>query len=118
MSVLVLALSVLIWGVIHSLLASMGAKEWASRRLGEPGRRYYRLAYNVFSVISFLPILWLMAILPDRVIYRIPAPWVYLSLVGQFAGRVLLGPGCCTSDPCPSSVCSQLLEGKERLSDW
>jgi len=55
--------------------------------------RFYRLAYNIFSVISFTPILWLMAILPDEVLYRIPAPWVYLSLTVQFAAVLILVVG-------------------------
>ena len=60
--------------------------------------RFYRLSYNIFSVISFAPILWLMVILPDQVLYQIPVPWIYLSLAGQVAAIVLLVVGVLQTD--------------------
>ena len=91
MNIIWLILAVLIWGVVHSYLASSGAKKWMRRVLGENVMRFYRFGYNIFSVVSFLPILWLMVALPDRVLYQIPAPWMYLLLAGQLAAAVLLG---------------------------
>lgn len=111
-----LVLAVLAWGVIHSLTASLGAKEWVRRNLGERGMRYYRFAYNVFSVISFLPILWLMVALPDRVLYQIPAPWVYLSLVGQLLAVLILVLGVLQTGPLSFIGLRQLFEGEERSS--
>lgn len=111
-----LVFAVLIWGLVHSFLASSEAKDWAQRTLGEAGRRFYRLGYNIFSIISFAPILWLMAVLPDRVLYRIPAPWIYLSLAGQFAAVVLLVVGVLQTDTLSFVGLRQLFEGKERSS--
>jgi hypothetical protein len=42
-----LFLSVLLWGFVHSLLASMKAKEMILRCFGEHLARFYRLAYNL-----------------------------------------------------------------------
>jgi methanethiol S-methyltransferase len=109
-------LAVLIWGVVHSILASIEAKEWARRTLGDTVSRFYRFAYNVFSVISFIPILGLMALLPDMVLYRIPAPWVYLTLAGQFAALALLVAGVLHTDTLSFVGLRQLLEGRERPS--
>lgn len=106
----------MVWGIIHSVTASLGAKEWARRVLGNSGRRFYRLAYNLFSVISFIPILWLMAVLPDRVLYQIPAPWVYISLTGQITAVVLLVIGVLQTDTLSFVGLRQLFEGKERSS--
>lgn len=114
MSIFWLVFAVLIWGVIHSFTASLEAKEWVRRRLGEEGMRYYRLAYNVFSGITFGPILWLMTVLPDHELYQIPAPWVYLSLVGQFVAVVLLVAGVLQTDTLSFVGVRQLFEGKER----
>jgi len=51
---------------------------------------FYRFGYNVFAVISFLPILWLLAVTPDKNLYSVPAPWIFLFLAGQgFAGLIL-----------------------------
>jgi len=111
-----LALAVLVWGIVHSITASVGAKDWVRRALGETGVRFYRLAYNIFSIISFAPILWLMAMLPDRVLYRIPAPWVYLSLAGQIAATVMLVVGVLQTDTLLFIGLRQLFERQERSS--
>ena len=78
--------------------------------------RFYRFGYNIFSVVSFLPILWLMIALPDQVFYRIPAPWIYLSLAGQLAAVVLLVVGVLQTDTLSFVGLRQLFEGKERSS--
>ena len=92
------------------------AKEWVRNALGDAGMRYFRLTYNAFSVLSFAPILWLMAVLPDRALYRIPAPWVYLSLAGQFAAVVMLVAGVLHTDTLSFFGLRQLFEGKEHSS--
>ena len=76
-------LAIAAWGVIHSWLASLEAKEAMRGRLGESAMRLYRLAYNVFSVLSFIPVLLLVGLLPDGVLYVMPSPWRYLMIAGQ-----------------------------------
>lgn len=78
--------------------------------------RFYRFAYNIFSVISFAPILWLMVILPDRVLYRIPTPWIYLSSVGQLAAVAVLVIGILQTGVLSFVGLKQLFEGPERSS--
>ena len=70
-----LILSVLLWGFLHSILASLKAKEWTRHWLGERLGRFYRLAYNIFACISFLPVLAITALTPDRTLYLVPLPW-------------------------------------------
>jgi methanethiol S-methyltransferase len=111
-----LSMAVLIWGIFHSITASLETKDWLRRRLGNNGMRFYRFGYNAFSVISFVPILWLMVILPDQVLYQIPAPWLYLSLTGQFAAVVLLVVGVLHTDTLSFVGLRQLLEREERPS--
>ena len=65
-------------------MASLGFKAALEKLLGTKTMRFYRLFFNIFSVISYIPILWLMRVLPDRTLYQIPAPWMYLMLFGQF----------------------------------
>jgi protein-S-isoprenylcysteine O-methyltransferase Ste14 len=72
-----------IWGLVHSFLASHAAKDFARRSFGAGFMRLYRLAYNIFSVTSFLPVLWLVAALPDQNLYSVPSPWKYLMIFGQ-----------------------------------
>jgi protein-S-isoprenylcysteine O-methyltransferase Ste14 len=90
MSMVTLLLSLAIWGVIHSLLASHFAKDMIRGVLGKDLMRFYRFGYNVFSVVSFAPILYLMWFLPDQPLYRVPAPWSYLMFVGQGISALLL----------------------------
>ena len=111
-----LILAVLVWGVVHSLTASLGLKNWIRQTLGDTGLRFYRLAYNLFSFISFLPILWLMAVLPDRALYQIPVPWVYLSITGQLVAVILLVVGVLQTDTLSFVGLRQLFEGNERPS--
>lgn len=85
-----LLLAIVLWGVLHSLLASHGAKDFFRRTLGDGFMRLYRLLYNLFALISFLPILYLMVTLPDRVLYSVPAPFSYLMRLGQGISLVLL----------------------------
>lgn len=113
MSAFWLVFAVLVWGLVHSYTASIKAKEWVRSALGDAGMRYYRLAYNMFSLLSVAPVLWLMAILPDKGLYQIPAPWVYLSLAGQVAAVILLVAGVMHTDPLSFVGLRQLIDGKE-----
>jgi len=88
MSIFILLLALAIWGIAHSFLASRAAKDLFRLKAG--GMDFYRLAYNVFAGISFLPILYLMATLPNRLVYEVPAPWNLVMFGGQLLSIVLL----------------------------
>ena len=98
MSIFYILLSLLLWGVIHSLLASNTFKAWLTNLLGKSLMRGYRLFYNVFSLVSFLPILYLVATLPDVPLYSVPAPISYAMILGQGVAAVLLFIGVLQAD--------------------
>lgn len=75
--------AVLFWGFFHSFNATHGVKEFWRRTFGDGFMKFYRLAYNVIAVLTFLPILVLLLLLPDHTIYRIPPPWSYLMMAGR-----------------------------------
>jgi methanethiol S-methyltransferase len=81
------------WGVMHSWLASLGIKSRIRQRYGPAAGRYYRLGYNIFTVISLLPVLLLAAVLPDRPLYTVPFPWSLLLLVVQGAAGLFVLAG-------------------------
>lgn len=91
--------SVLLWGLLHSLLASSKSKEVAQQVFGPGVKRIYRLAYNVFACISFLPVLVVMFIVPDRTLYSIPFPWAALMLLGEALAVIALVAGFLQSRP-------------------
>lgn len=91
MNTFLILLSLALWGVVHSILASHFAKDMIQGFLGQDGMRLYRLGYNIFSVISFAPVLYLVATLEDQPLYKVPAPWSYLMLGVQALSVLLLG---------------------------
>jgi methanethiol S-methyltransferase len=78
-----LILAVAFWGFFHSFNASFGVKDFYRRVIGEGLMKFYRLFYNFVAVITFLPILVLLFLLPSEVIYEIPTPLNYLMIAGQ-----------------------------------
>jgi len=86
----IILLSTLLYGAVHSLLASLPIKAWGQERFGDPFARFYRLSYNVFAILSFLPILALPAFLPDHILYTIPVPWVFMSIFIQGLAAIAL----------------------------
>jgi protein-S-isoprenylcysteine O-methyltransferase Ste14 len=78
--------------------------------------RIYRLLYNLFAVISFVPSLYLMITLPDILLYRIPAPWSYWMLAGQVLSLMLLLASAMQTDLLSFAGLRQLLEEEKRGS--
>jgi protein-S-isoprenylcysteine O-methyltransferase Ste14 len=78
-----------LYGALHSLLASSSAKALAERRFGPGVLRYYRLFYNLVVTLTLLPLLALVVLSPDLEISRISFPWVALTLLVE--GMSVLG---------------------------
>ena len=85
--------SVGIYGIVHSLLASLKAKALAVEWFGAAGRRFYRLFFNVQGLVTLIPVVVLVGLLPDRKIYAIPFPLDLLTMIIQLAAGLglLLG---------------------------
>lgn len=79
-----------VYGIIHSLTASLKAKELAFRLFGEPGRRFYRLGYVLLSLITTPLYLVLIVLLPDERLYSVTPLWIYATLIIQVAAGILL----------------------------
>ena len=90
LSSLVILFAVLAYGFVHSLLATVGTKARVRRWFGPGSDRWYRLAFNLIGILTFLPILGLLALYPGEVLYVIPTPWTYLALAGQLLAIVVL----------------------------
>ncbi len=81
LNVLLIFITLMAFGVVHSLLASHEAKQIAQRLLGRNvATATYRLIYNVLAVATVLPALYLVFRLPDRELYRFPAPGDAIAL--------------------------------------
>jgi|WetSurMetagenome_2_1015567.scaffolds.fasta_scaffold187724_2 methanethiol S-methyltransferase len=89
-SIFALVTVVFLWGLLHSLTASLQFKAFLRRTLGNGVDRYYRLIYNLFSILSFLFVLILALIIPDKTIYVVSFPWAAIMITGEFAALAVL----------------------------
>jgi len=86
----IIIIVVLLYGVVHSLLATLKVKDMVRRYIGISADRTYRLFYNLIALLTFLPVLVLQVILPDERLYSIPFPWVLLTTVIQVLAIITL----------------------------
>ena len=103
-----LVFSILVWGVLHSLFASLRFKALARRLLGPGVERFYRLGYNLFAGLSLVPLLVLAALTVDHNLYNVPLPWSALMIAGEFLAGVTLAVGFVQSHPFEFLGLSQL----------
>jgi protein-S-isoprenylcysteine O-methyltransferase Ste14 len=75
--------AVAFWGFFHSFNSTFGVKEFFRRVLGDGFMKFYRLAFNVFAVLTFLPIPVLLILLPSNLIYRVRSPFNLMMIAGQ-----------------------------------
>jgi hypothetical protein len=88
-SVLILVVLSAIWATIHSLLASQPVKQRVRERFGPQTDRWYRVAFVGFTGRTLWPIVLLLLLLPNRLLYAVRGPWRRLMHVGQ-SGHALL----------------------------
>lgn len=72
--------SFLIYGIFHSLLASLRVKAQTRRIFGPSTDRWFRIVYNGIAFLSLLPIMVLPILFVDRELYRIPFPWLLFTV--------------------------------------
>jgi methanethiol S-methyltransferase len=84
---------IFVWGIVHSVLASLPVKAYFRRVFGAGVERVYRLAYNVFAVVTFLPLLAIAALTPGHRLYSVPLPWSGLMILGELLAAALLVAG-------------------------
>jgi protein-S-isoprenylcysteine O-methyltransferase Ste14 len=98
LSVVVIVGYAALYSVAHSWLASRRMKDWTQRALGPAAERWYRLVYNLLGGVTLLPFLPMLAWLPDRILYTLPSPWLWLALLGQLVAVVGLVYGVWLTD--------------------
>jgi len=106
-------LSIAVWGIVHSVLASTKFKEFLRGALGERVMIAYRFVYNIFALLTFAPIYFLVLILPDHELYSVPAPWMYFMFAGQGLALILLLFSFLQTGPLSFVGLSQFWEGEK-----
>lgn len=99
-AILLTAAAFLLWALIHSLTAAQQVKAWVRERIGHRAYDgFYRLAYNLFSVLSILPLLYLLATrAPATILWRIRSPFSWLFAGVQLVGLIGLGASLWQTD--------------------
>ncbi len=84
---------------VHSVLAGAGIKhrfgQWFGVRVADG---WYRLAYNLFAVLTILPAFALTVLLPDRLLYTVGLPWSLLLRAVQIVGVLGLAGALLVTD--------------------
>lgn len=86
-NVLLIGGAMLGFAVVHSLTAGIQPKVVLQRFFDERFiEGWYRLFYNVFSVVTFIPVVALYLLLPDRVLFTAGSPWPIVLIVVRSVG--------------------------------
>jgi protein-S-isoprenylcysteine O-methyltransferase Ste14 len=86
---LLLALYLVGFAGLHSLLAGTWAKRRAERALGRRAKRWYRLFFTLFAAATISPLLYLLYLFPGEILYLVPSPWRWLMIAGQVAAALI-----------------------------
>lgn len=84
---IIVALTMIGYGVMHSWLASTNAKQLIRHWMGE--RKYYglyRVIYNLIAIVSLAPVIGLVLFRPGTVIWQITGASQFLLLIIQLVG--------------------------------
>jgi len=87
-STLILALYLVGFAGLHSLLASLWLKRRARRAFGPGGMRWYRLFFTLVAVVTLLPLARLFYQHPGEVLYSVPSPWLWMMVPVQAAAAI------------------------------
>ena len=116
-SILILLICFILWAALHSLLASTYVKDWVRGLLGQSADRWYRLLYGFLSIVTLLPLLALLAVLPDQTLYIVPTPWNWMMWGTQGLAVVGLLVAFWEADPLDFLGLAQLQPSRQPESD-
>ena len=96
-SLYILALLWMGWCFLHSLLIS---RSFTARMKSIMGRRFasYRLAYNIFSLLTLVPVLIYQLLLEENIIFAWPWPWSLLKYSMYLGAFIFFYGGARTYD--------------------
>ena len=101
----------MLYGSLHSLLASATAKIRAQQFFGQAVMRYYRLLYNGLGLLTFLPVLAIPILMPGQLLYQLTEVWMGMAILGQTLAVIVLIIGLKQTDPWNFLGMRQLLDG-------
>ncbi|MCJ7445658.1 MAG: isoprenylcysteine carboxylmethyltransferase family protein [Methanotrichaceae archaeon] len=79
----IIALYLIGFATLHSLLASLRAKTMARGLMGSKVDPWYPIFFSVVAVITIFPLMIMLILFPGRVLYVIPSPWIWFFFLAQ-----------------------------------
>jgi protein-S-isoprenylcysteine O-methyltransferase Ste14 len=83
------ALYLIGFAALHSLLASLPAKNLAKKRYGLRVDPWYPFFFSAVAVVTILPLAAMLVLHPGPLLYAVPRPWIWLFLAAQLLIGVL-----------------------------
>jgi methanethiol S-methyltransferase len=80
---LYVALYIVGFAALHSLLASLPAKNMARKHFGSKVDPWYLVFFSAIAVIAILPLVAMLIRSPGPVLYAVPSPWIWLFVLVQ-----------------------------------
>jgi len=89
MPILLMILAMGVFGILHSILARLSVKTWLRARVGERAfEGFYRLGYNALSVITFLPVVAVLFLVPGPTVWQVSGIGAWVLRLLQLVGLV------------------------------
>ncbi|MAT39973.1 MAG: hypothetical protein CL946_10260 [Ectothiorhodospiraceae bacterium] len=79
----------ILWCTLHSAFISQTFTRWQERTFPRFSR-FSRIAYNLFSLITFGVVYWYYRTLPSPTLWAWPEAWVYLQYLLLAAGGIII----------------------------
>ena len=92
MPYLLLAIFWIAWCALHSALISLPVTAWLRKKFPD-GFRYYRILYNLFSVVTLLPVLLFGLSLKSEPVVAWQGPWRIVPILLGIAALSFLAAG-------------------------
>ena len=89
LSTIISVFSLAAFAVIHSLTASLPFKRLILRIAGPSAETLYLPVYSLITVLTILPLVYLLYKNPGRILYKIRSPWRWLMVGGQLIAAII-----------------------------
>lgn len=88
-SALLLALYLIAFAAVHSLMASLPFKRRAAKILGSRIDPWYPAIFSASAFVMVLPLVYLVYLFPGKILYVVPSPWRWTMVAGQILAGLL-----------------------------
>ena len=82
--ILIIVFLLVAFAAIHSLMANLSFKCFATRVFGFRAEVLYMPLFNLIALLTILPLAYLLYKNPGPFLYIIPSPWRWVMICGQF----------------------------------